>query len=234
MLETIALAGLMAALTVAVAVVYSRRIEQARREYVKAKNAVDDIVLSFNRQLRAQEEKLGVTARKVEALSSRDELLAEKLEAQKGDLKSLAEKTETLPGAMRDAVVRIASAESKLNEFLSLKETLDQKIVDLDKKRFRLRESDARVESAIPIRRDKALAQLTETELLVLELLASEGEKTAPEIKERVKLSREHTARLMKKLYEKGYLERSSARIPFTYRLKEEMQKFLKKPEQKT
>jgi chromosome segregation ATPase len=234
MLETLVLAGLMAALTVAAAIVYSRRIEQARREYVKAKNAVDDIVLSFNRQLRSQEEKLGVTARKVEALSSRDELLAEKLEAQKRDLKSLAEKTEPLPVAMRDVVARVDSAESKLNEFLFLKETLDQKIADLDKKRFRLRESDTRVESAIPIRRDKALAQLTETELLVLELLASEGEKTAPEIKEKVKLSREHTARLMKKLYEKGYLERSSARIPFTYRLKEEMQKFLKKPEQKT
>jgi DNA-binding MarR family transcriptional regulator len=78
------------------------------------------------------------------------------------------------------------------------------------------------------------LAQLTETELLVLEFLSTEGEKTAPEIKDKVKLSREHTARLMKKLYEKGYLERSSNKIPFTYRLKEEMQRFLNKPEQKS
>jgi Fic family protein len=160
--------------------------------------------------------------------------LAERLEAQKRDLNALAEKTEPLSSVVGDALAKIDSAESRLNEFVSLRESLEQKIVELEKRRLRLKEPDARVESAIPIRREKALAQLTETELLVLELLATEGEKTAPEIKKRVKLSREHTARLMKKLYEKGYLERSSNKIPFTYRLKEEMQKFLKKPEQKS
>ncbi len=62
-------------------------------------------------------------------------------------------------------------------------------------------------------------------------MLSMEGPKTAPEIKERVQLSREHTARLMKKLYEKGYLERETGKIPFKYSLKKEMGKFLKKTE---
>jgi predicted transcriptional regulator len=132
-----------------------------------------------------------------------------------------------------DAVARIHSVEDKLDKFRSLRETLEQRIIELEKGKLSLRESETRVESAIPIRREKALAQLTETELLVLEFLAAEGKKTAPETKDKVKLSREHTARLMKKLYEKGYLERSSNKIPFTYRLKEEMQRFLKRPEQK-
>jgi len=72
---------------------------------------------------------------------------------------------------------------------------------------------------------------LTETEIMVLEMLLSEGSKTAPEIKERVGLSREHTARLMKKLYEEGYLERETGKIPFRYSAKQELEKFLKKPE---
>jgi predicted transcriptional regulator len=72
---------------------------------------------------------------------------------------------------------------------------------------------------------------LTETEVSVLEMLTSEGPKTAPEIKERVKLSREHTARLMKKLYEDGYLERDSSKIPFKYSVKKEMEKLLRKTE---
>jgi hypothetical protein len=46
-----------------------------------------------------------------------------------------------------------------------------------------------------------------------------------------VKLSREHTARLMKKLYEEGYLERETSKIPFKYSVKKEMEKFLKKTE---
>jgi len=199
---------------------------------VEAKDAIDDIVLSFNRQLRLQEERLGITAQKIGILSSRDEVLAEKLEGQKGDVKELTEKVKSFY-SKEDAVARIHSVEDKLDEFMSLKETLEQRIVELEKKTLSSRESEPRVESAIPIRREKALAQLTETELLVLEFLAAEGEKTAPETKDKVKLSREHTARLMKKLYEKGYLERSSNKIPFTYRLKEEMQRFLKKPEQK-
>jgi DNA-binding Lrp family transcriptional regulator len=58
-----------------------------------------------------------------------------------------------------------------------------------------------------------------------------EGAKTAPEIKDRVHLSREHTARLMKKLYEEGYVERETGKIPFKYNIKKEMAKLLKKTE---
>jgi DNA-binding MarR family transcriptional regulator len=90
---------------------------------------------------------------------------------------------------------------------------------------------EVKAEPVIPIRRDKAMAALTDTEISVLEMLAEEGAKTAPEIKARVQLSREHTARLMKKLYEEGYLERETGKIPFMYNVKKEMEKFLNKPE---
>jgi hypothetical protein len=233
LLETIIIASSLAALIIIMAVFYGKRIREARKEYLEAKRAVDDIVLSFNRQLQLQEERLGISAQRIGVLSSRDEVLAEKLERQKGDVKELAEKVKSFY-SKEDAVARIHAVENKLDEFVSLRETLEQRIVELEKKKLSSKELETRVESAIPIRREKALAQLTETELLVLEFLATEGEKTAPEIKDKVKLSREHTARLMKKLYEKGYLERSSNKIPFTYRLKEEMQRFLKKPEQKS
>jgi DNA-binding Lrp family transcriptional regulator len=83
----------------------------------------------------------------------------------------------------------------------------------------------------VPIKRDKAMASLTDTEVEVLEFLSAEGPKTAPEIKEKVRLSREHTARLMKKLYEEGYLERETGKLPFKYSIKKEMEKLLKKPE---
>lgn len=75
------------------------------------------------------------------------------------------------------------------------------------------------------------MAPLTDTEVTVLEMLSAEGSKTAPEIKDRVHLSREHTARLMKKLYEEGYVERETGKIPFKYSVKKEMAKLLKKAE---
>ena len=75
------------------------------------------------------------------------------------------------------------------------------------------------------------MAALTDTEIHVLEFLTSSGPKTAPEIREKVQLSREHTSRLMKKLYEEGYLERETGKLPFTYSVKKEMKKLLGKPE---
>jgi hypothetical protein len=52
---------------------------------------------------------------------------------------------------------------------------------------------------------------------------------TAPDVKDEINLTREHTARLMKKLYETGYLERETRKLPYYYSIKEEMVKILKK-----
>jgi len=58
-------------------------------------------------------------------------------------------------------------------------------------------------------------------------LLVSEGEKTASKIRERIGLTREHTARLMKSLYSRGYIERRTDKMPYVYRLKDEMKDIL-------
>lgn len=233
MFETIILASALSALTVVVAFLYGRRISGAHKKYVEAKNVVDDIIVSFNRQLRRHEDRLETSARKVDVLSSRDVLLAEKLEDQKKEVRALADRVESF-SALEKALTRIGALENQFSEVASVKDDLLKKVAEIEKQQLRQKDSEAKIVSAIPIKREKVLAPLTETELTVLEFLAAEGGKTAPEIKGQIKLSREHTARLMKKLYEKGYLERSMNKIPFTYRLKEEMKKILKKPEQKS
>src|SRR6266849_5612764 len=85
-----------------------------------------------------------------------------------------------------------------------------------------------------PVRELGSLPSITTpTELQVLTLLANEGPKSAPEIGLVVGRSREHTARLMKKLYEEGYIRRDQARIPFRYSLVERVKQTFKKPETK-
>jgi predicted HTH transcriptional regulator len=126
----------------------------------------------------------------------------------------------------------LTGLESKIEDIETSQETLKVKVAGFEEQiqKFTLT-PDIRVEPVMPIKRDKAMAALTYTEIAVLELLSAEGPKTAPEIKERVHLSREHTARLMKKLYEEGYLEREVGKIPFSYSIKTEMEKLLKKTE---
>jgi DNA-binding MarR family transcriptional regulator len=125
----------------------------------------------------------------------------------------------------------LTGLESKIKDIEASQEALKLKVAGFEEHIQRFGVTPEISESVIPIKRDKAMAALTDTEIAVLEMLSSDGPKTAPEIKERLKLSREHTARLMKKLYEEGYLEREIGKIPFRYSIKKEMERLLKKPE---
>jgi predicted transcriptional regulator len=218
--------------TTIAAIEYYRYLCRAQREYENAKETVEDIVLSFNRQLRHEAEKLEAVAYKVEAVASRDdgakkgmEEILKRVNALEttfsADLQNREKMVERLNGIEKQARDAVASQEQAVTRITSLEEQVRKMPVS----------PEVSLEGVIPIKREKAMAHLTETEISVLEMLASEGAKTAPEIKERVKLSREHTARLMKKLYEQGYLERETHKIPFKYSVKREMEKLLKKTE---
>ena len=66
---------------------------------------------------------------------------------------------------------------------------------------------------------DIKFAKLTATEMKVLKVLATSGPKTASEIREIIGKTREHSGRLMKKLFLEGYVERDTTTIPYTYRI---------------
>lgn len=229
------LVGALLAVTVGAAVEYYRQLRKIQREYEKAKEAVEDIVLSFNRQLKREAEKLELVAYKVEVVSSKNDKALKRAEEVEKRLVALEPK---IGGGLKDREkmsARLNEVDKKLRDVVASQEALAAKISDVEKQAQQFPMiPEARVEAVIPIKREKALAPLTETELSVLEMLAMEGSKTAPEIKDRIKLSREHTARLMKKLYEEGYLERDTSKIPFKYRVKKEMKKLLKKTESET
>ncbi len=123
---------------------------------------------------------------------------------------------------------KTSNLEIQIQNIDNLNQELIKRIETIETKLTRLTElPEIQRDSVIPIRREKAMSAITETEIKVLELLTNEGGKTAPEIKNRINLSREHTARLMKKLYEKGYLERETGKIPYIYKIKKEMENIL-------
>jgi len=196
--------------------------------YEEARDAVGDVVISFNSQLQRQENRLGAVAHKTEVLSSRSDDAAEKLKIHDSQLSDLAAKVETFSGIEKRVSAQIGEMSKKVEDLIVKHESLVKKVAQVPAV------PEAKIKAAIPIKRERALAPLTETELGVLETLASEGKKTAPEIRDRIKLTREHTARLMKKLYENGYLERETGKMPYAYSIKEEMRKILRKTEAKT
>jgi len=70
---------------------------------------------------------------------------------------------------------------------------------------------------------EPGLSSLTPTERQILQILADEGAKAAPDLGMRLNKSREHMARLMKKLYFEGYVNRESNRSPFKYTLNDKL-----------
>ena len=222
--------GFIATFTVA-GILVSRKIRQSQIQYQKAKAAVDDIILSFNRQLKQENSRLQTVAFKVEALAGKGNRLAESVDRIAKAVNTMESEAPRTIDDKKQLLARLQDLEEKVRDVSTSHEVVTSKLTNLEELTRQLTTMPEKVETAIPIRRDKAVSQLTETELAALEMLASEGPKTAPEIKQKIGLSREHTARLMKKLYEEGYLERETGKIPFKYSVKKEMQNLLKKPQ---
>ena len=209
------LVGVLLAVTVGAAIKYYKQLRRVQREYEKAEQVVEDIVLSFNRQIRQEADKLELVAYKVEAVSSKSDKALRKAEEVDKKLLPLEDKIGVTLEDRGKLLMRLDEVDKKVRDTVVSQEALTAKISTMEEQAQQFSMfPEAKIEAVIPIKREKALAPLTETELSVLEMLSLEGPKTAPEIKGKIKLSREHTARLMKKLYESGYLERETSKIP--------------------
>ncbi len=255
---------------------YYKQLKKAQKEYEKARMIVEDVIMSFNRELRREAEKIEAVSYRAESAVAQSEdglrqvgkiedevtPLVNRIDKIGSDLNAMTsivgaltdsnakmleeiaainvtEVDNKIQGVKTASLDKLTAVDTKVQDLEALQENLKTKVAGLESQMQKFSAAhETRFESAMPtpvpvmpIKRDKALASLTETEVAVLEFLCAEGPKTAPEIKERVQLSREHTARLMKKLYEEGYLERETGKLPFRYSVKKELENLLKKPE---
>lgn len=231
MIEIVIFLGVFVALSLIGTAIYGKRIRAATEHYGQAREVVSDIIISFNRQFEGQEKMLTESIHEVSDLSRKYDENTRRLEDHGHQFEELKKNRKPHPEIQR-TIKRVDVIEDKVKQISALRTEIMQEIAKMKKQHRSVERQDLKIESAIPIGRERALSPLTPTELVVLQLLASEGEKTAPRVREQIQLSREHTARLMKKLYEKGYVERRAGKMPFMYSLKEEMRKILSRTEQ--
>jgi DNA-binding MarR family transcriptional regulator len=220
-------------ITISALFLYYRRIRTLRQEYESARGVVEDIVVGVDSQFRRQKDRVLFVAQKVEAASLENKKVVKKIEEYEGQLAGLTKVVGEVPQIEEKFSGQLKEMKSEVKGIKEAQDKVMQKLVEIEKIKQEAYLPEVKIEAAIPIKREKALEPLTETELIVLETIGKEGEKTAPEIREKIGLTREHTARLMKKLYKDGYLERDTHKMPYIYRLKEEMQKILKRREAK-
>lgn len=217
--------------TVSALFLYYRRILALRQEYDSAKGVVDDIVVGVDSEFRRQKDRVLFVAQKIENVSLENKKVAEKVDEYDGRLTDLTRLMADVPHIEEKVSGQLKEMRNEVEGIKDAQDRVMRKLVEVEKIKQRAPVPEVKIEAAIPIRKEKALEPLTETELMVLETIGREGEKTAPEIREKIGLTREHTARLMKKLYKDGYMERDTHKMPYMYRLKAEMEKILKKRE---
>lgn len=214
--------------TCAIVLIYFRKMKEISRRYVEAKSILGDVILSFKADLQSQANRIRSISQATEALSAQVELpeLVQKLRGEVDGIKNILSTASA-------GITRLSTETDELTktvERLTSQQAENEKRIGLlASSRGKAAAVGERIEAAIPIRKDRAMSGLTDTELSVLEILVGEGEKTSKQIRAKMELTREHIGRLMKSLYARGYIERRTDRLPYTYRIKDEMLNILKK-----
>jgi hypothetical protein len=202
------------AITVSASIIFYKKIKQAQEEYENSKDLIRIITTGFNKQISRfntlislfQEDASDSRKLASDALLISQEVL-ENSKGWKEDVNVLSE--------------RIMKTESSIEE-------INVKIQKLSERPVKA-PSSVKLDTPIPVRGDVVLDQLTSTEMEVLLILDDMREGTVPEIREKINKTREHTARLLKKLFDRGFIDRNTSSMPYRYHLRKEMLELLQK-----
>lgn len=166
----------------------------------------------------------------VEALSSR----IEHVEATAAQLQSRVDTSSHQNKSTQDVQVTMQlKFEALLKSIQDLTANDKRLTEDVEQLRLQLNRPqvrNARVETpSSEFKEESVVDRLTPTERQALNVLVA-GPLAAPQIGKLLDKSREHTARLMKKLYLDGFVDRESDRSPFRYRLNDKLRSSISGP----
>jgi hypothetical protein len=183
----------------------ARVMSRATTHYKEAQSVVRAIITTYGQRLQRQEEVCQIITNELGNVRALYEKLEKIQEERSHGTPGTISSTAALVAAMRDVSNNIGL----LNQTLRINQTL-------------LSGSSVFTESESPPLRlpfNLKGPEMTPTEFQALKILATEGNKTSIELHARIGRSREHFCRLMKRLYERGYVDRDTSKIPFVYRI---------------
>ncbi len=188
-----------------------QRVVMAQEEYEDSKDAVRNISSGFTRQVKRMESELDrIESEALQAKYMANEAMNSGQGTGDATLKGL-EKVKELSDRVDTIETSIESMRGDLQKIASQPRIMQQ----------------VPVTAPIPVEGDNILQQITGTELEVLKMIVDLGEGTVPEIKDVIGKTREHTARLLKKLYEKGYIDRNTSSMPYRYSIRKEIRELI-------
>lgn len=200
------------AVTVAASIIYYQRIKLAQEEYESSKDVIRSITVGFTQQVK----KIANLIRNIEIDASEARAIAS--EAIKVSQETMETVKET-SGERQRIAEKIEDTEKALAEMKEEMQKLSRRPVAVPAR--------VAVDAPIPLKQGAVLDRLTPTELDVLTLIEEMGEGSVPQIRERIQKTREHTARLLKKLYDRGFIDRNTSGMPYRYHIRKEIRELI-------
>ena len=191
--------------------------------YREARQMLSAIVGSLSKRVEESEKLTRELSEHLQVLSANETRLG--MDAQ------TAEK-ERLLSFMQDWMGNVKRVVERVNELQKNIRSVEQEVREMHANIERLSvpvQRAAATGAPVGVVTEDTLGRLSPTEKGVLQILAA-GPKAAPEIGRLVSKSREHTARLMKTLFEQGFVEREANRQPYEYRLNDKVREALGHP----
>jgi uncharacterized protein YhaN len=201
------------AITVVASILFYRRIKDAQKEYEKSKEITKNIAVSFSRELSKEGKRVEAFSEAVKAATEKSVeafLMSEETRSETKELSNKVDRTNQELEAVKNRIEALAQRKEPKEA------SLEKKVVE--------ERGSTKAEPPSPIpRKEGVLNKLNSTEFMVLEILDREGEMTVPRLRERIRKTREHTARLLKKLYDNGFIDRVTGSIPYKYKIRKEL-----------
>ena len=201
------------AVTTIASFIYYKRISQAQQEYEESRDIVRGITTGFTRQISRLT--AAISGFEIDA-SDAQRIAAQALEASR----KAVEASNSGVDERKLLAQRFEGTEKTI-------EVIRKEIRELSKRPVPLVRA-VPLDAPIPLQQGDVLNQLTPTEFDVLTLIDEMGEGSVPEIRERIQKTREHTARLLKKLFDKGFIDRNTSSMPYRYHLRKEVVELVK------
>jgi hypothetical protein len=198
-----------------------RRFDVSRVSYREARQMLSSIVGSLSNRIEQNETLTKELSEQLQILSASQARLG--LEGEHADKERLLGFMQDWMGNLKRVIEKVDGLENNLKGVQREVQEMGARVNQLGAVALK---TTAAQDIPVGVVTEGTFTKLTVTETRVLELLA-DGGKAAPEIGRLLAKSREHTARLMKSLFEQGFVEREANRQPYEYRLNDKVREVL-------
>lgn len=195
---------------------FYNKLRSATREYEISKDLVKAVTMTAKISIDKQKKQIEEIEYELENIQSHIEQNRGSLEYNQEQMDNVLENIISILKMNEKMSKSIMTLNEKINNVVISRQNLKKPIQDMSKKI---------VENRSQHNPDVQTQQfnLTLTEQSIIQVLLDEGPKTAPQIQSNIGKTREHTSRLLKKLWQEGYIDRETHSIPYRYRPSNEL-----------